>query len=94
MGLGTRERKGHAMELLWPYVVIYACLTTSPATCDHFYLPVNIEDRGLVGPAAAGLTCQKTSFRTAFMWEQEHPRWRMKSVSCEDLNPDTIPKQS
>lgn len=77
---------------LWPYIVLRVCLSLSPGVCEDVYLPVNIEDRGLLGPAAAEITCKMTFFRTAVVWEQSHPGWRVQESACEYLDPDAIAK--
>jgi hypothetical protein len=78
--------------MLWPYIVLRVCLAALPLQCEDRYLPVNIEDRGLLSPEAVELTCQMTFFRTAFLWGREHPRYRVVESKCVRLDPELVPK--
>lgn len=78
--------------LLWPYVVLKVCLVSALGTCHTEHLPVNIEDRGLLAPEAVELTCQMTFFRTAFVWGQEHPHYKVMKSGCMMLDPEAIPR--
>jgi hypothetical protein len=78
--------------MLWPAILIHACLIGSPGVCKDVTLFVNIEDRGLLGAEAMMVTCQMTFFRTALLWEQEHPSWRSERSECALRDPDRLSK--
>lgn len=92
MHLDVTQINSVAEVVMWPYIVIHACLISSPAVCQDVYLPVNWEDRGVLGAPAVELTCQMTFFRTVVAWEQQHAGWRSHASGCRTLDPDSIPK--
>ncbi len=83
--------------MLWPHIFLKACVAASSlaaTVCQEVYLPVNIEDQGLLSPAAASLTCQMKFFEAVTTWEMQHPGWRVQESGCVNVDPLKIARKT
>lgn len=75
------------------YIVMHACMAAISTTCDQFYLRVDTDGRGPVGPAAFELQCQLSSWGTGDKWLRDNrPQWTLKRLTCAYVDPAKIEK--
>lgn len=57
------------------FIVLYACLISSPATCHEEQLNYSVE-------VAAPMACMMGSQPTIAQWAEAHPQWRVGRWRC------------